>query len=107
GEADPPPYLLAVEGLTEPPAGVNPAHRLEAADRRGGKPAVLPGRVGGQRRLDAFEKDEIVRRGSGRTADRRDPLDSVGKERSPVKRLLCAHRKAVDQLDPLDPEDLG
>src|SRR6516165_316515 len=63
GEADLAPYLLAIERLAQPPAGIDPAHRLEAARRRGGEPAVLPNRIGGQRRLEAFEKNEIVRRG--------------------------------------------
>jgi len=65
--------LLAIERLAQPPAGTDGAHRLEAARRRGGEPAVRPNRTGGQRRLDAFEKNEIVSRGIGRTADRRDP----------------------------------
>src|SRR6516165_7436145 len=34
GEADLAPYLIAIERLAQPPAGIDPAHRLEAARRR-------------------------------------------------------------------------
>ena len=107
GEADAAPHLLAVEGLAQSPAGIDAAHRLEAADRLGREPAILPGRVGSQRRLDAFEKHIIVRRSLGRAADRRDALDPIGEQRAPVKGLLRPHRKTVDELDPLDAEHLG
>src|SRR5205085_6607311 len=41
GEADATPYLLAVEGLTQPPAGIDPAHRVGTANRLRRKPAIL------------------------------------------------------------------
>jgi len=59
GEADLAPDLLAMERLAQPPAGIDPAHRLEAARRRGGEPAVLPNRIGGQRRVDTSEVETI------------------------------------------------
>ena len=82
--------------------GPSPGSRASA----GGKPAVLPNRIGGQRRLDAFEKNEIVGRGLGRTADRCDPLNPVGEQCGPMERLLRPHREAVNQRDPLDAEHL-
>src|SRR5205814_8800420 len=107
GEADATPYLLAVEGLTQPPAGIDPAHRLKATDRLGCEPAILPRGVGGQGRFDAFQTHIIVRRSLGRTADRGDAFDAVGEQRAPMEGLLRAHREAVDELDLLDAEYLG
>jgi hypothetical protein len=77
---------------------MNPAHRLKAARRLRGEPAVLPRRVGGQRRLDAFKKNEIVRRRLGRTADRREPLDPVEEQGSPMERLLRSIVRGADAL---------
>ena len=100
----PAPHLLAVEGLAEPPPGIDPAERLKPAHRLGGEPVILPGRIGAERGPHPFEKDEIMRRGLGRAADRGDPLDPVREQRAPMKRLLRAHREAIDQADPLDAE---
>src|SRR4051794_37745846 len=54
GEAELPVALLEIERLREPPAGVDTGHRALASGGRRVVPAVLPGRIGGERRLDAL-----------------------------------------------------
>ena len=106
GKAELAPHFLAVEGLAQAPSGIDPAHRLKAARRRAGEPAVLPCSVGRQRRLHTLEKNEIVWRCLRRAADWGDALDAIREQRSPMKRLLGAHRETVDKMYPLDPEHL-
>src|SRR5215831_18935993 len=98
--------LLAIDRLAQPPAGIDPAYRLEAARWRGGKPAVLPNRIGGQRRVDAFEQTKLWAEVLAEPQIGAIPLDPVREQCRPMERLLRPHREAVNQRDPLDAEHL-
>src|SRR5437763_855992 len=105
-KAEPAPYLLAVESLAQSPSGVDAAHRLKATRRRGREPAILPCRIGGQRRLNPLEKDEIMRRCLRGAADRSDAFYTVREQCPPMKCLLRPHREPIDEMNALDPEHL-
>ena len=99
--------LLAIESLRETPAGIDAGHGAQALFRLVVIPAIIPGGVGRQRCLDAFQEHEIVARAFGRTAKRRDALDHVGIHRPPMEGLQRTHRPADNQLQFLDAEFLG
>src|SRR3954454_7007618 len=73
GEPHLPVALLEVERLREPPPGVDARRRSQPARGLPVVPAVLPLRVGGQRRLDALQEHDVVRARARRTAERQDP----------------------------------
>ena len=107
GEADLLENQLAVERLRHRPAGIDPAHGAQAADRVGREMIALPSRIAGQGGADTFEEDLVMNRGLGRAANGADPLDPVGVDGTPVQCLLRPHRPAVDERQGLDAEDLA
>jgi hypothetical protein len=70
-------------------------------------PAFFPGGVGGQRCLDALEKDEVVPGAFRRAAERGEHIHHVRMERASVERLQRAHRPADHQANVLDTKLLG
>ena len=101
------PHLFAIESLRQRPAGIDPAHGAQAAHRPFGEHTVAVSRIRHQRVHRAVNEDPVVRRTACRSADHRDALDGLRKQRSPVVGLHPAHRPAVHQRDLVDAPELG
>src|SRR5215207_2581881 len=100
-------HAVPVERLREAPAGVHAGGRTQALDRLLVVPAALERVVGGQRRLDAFEEDDVVLARLRGTAERAGAQHHLGEADGPLVGLPGAHRPAGDERERLDPELLG
>src|SRR2546423_14296685 len=82
--------LIPVEGLREAPAGVDARGGAQSAPGLPVVPAVLPRRIGRERRLDSFEEDDVVQAGPCRAAERHDARNHLGIADRPLVGLAGA-----------------